>query len=272
MNKFNIIIPKYNDPRWILFLFFSIYLIISSLTPTFGRNVSQMIAAVATALLLDAAFTYYKKKILFFSLSGLIASIGLCFLLYSPAVWPFAVAALLTIGSKHLIKFRGNHIFNPNNFGLVLSLLLMSDIVSTTSGRWINEPELPILFIVLGTIITYKINRLDVALSFILFFIIFTFIRYQISDTANYMLFYLPMTGPTFYLFSFFHITDPITSPATRKSRFIFAFLIGLVDAILRYNEILYAPFYALFIVTIIKQVFPILLPVQSSKNVWVYK
>ena len=110
------------------------------------------------------------------------------------------------------------------------------------------------------------------ALSFIFWFSVFTFVRYKISGSSNMMFFYLPMTGPVFYLFSFFHITDPITSPSTRKGRLLFAFILAVIDGILRYNQVLYSPFYALFIATILKQFLPQILPLQDSKKIWIYK
>jgi len=272
MNKFKIIIPRYNDPRWIVFSMFCLYTFISMLTPHFGRNIWQFFAAVIPALILDACFTYYYKRVFFFSLSGLLSSMGVCFLLFSPLIWPFSIAAIFTIASKHLIRYKGNHIFNPNNFGVVVSLFFLSAVVSTTSGRWPNAPGFAMLFIFLGLIATYKVKRIDMALSFIFWFSVFTFVRYKISGSSNMMFFYLPMTGPVFYLFSFFHITDPITSPSTRKERLLFAFILAVIDGILRYNQVLYSPFYALFIATILKQFLPQILPLQDSKKIWIYK
>ena len=58
-----------------------------------------------------------------------------------------------------------------------------------------------------------------------------------------------PITGPMYQLFIFFMITDPKTTVLTRKGQCFVAFLVAFVEMILRLNEAIYAPFYALFIV-----------------------
>ncbi len=52
-----------------------------------------------------------------------------------------------------------------------------------------------------------------------------------------------------YQLFVLFMITDPVTTVSSRKDRILVAFLIALVEFVLRLNEFIYAPFYALFLV-----------------------
>jgi Na+-translocating ferredoxin:NAD+ oxidoreductase RnfD subunit len=47
----------------------------------------------------------------------------------------------------------------------------------------------------------------------------------------------------------FFMITDPATTVKNKKGQIAVAFLIALVEFVLRLNEFIYAPFYALFLV-----------------------
>ena len=39
--------------------------------------------------------------------------------------WIFAATAAVSLLSKYLIRFRGRHVFNPSNFGLVLCFLML---------------------------------------------------------------------------------------------------------------------------------------------------
>ena len=39
--------------------------------------------------------------------------------------WIFAGTAAVSLLSKYVIKWRGNHVFNPSNFGLVLCFLML---------------------------------------------------------------------------------------------------------------------------------------------------
>src|SRR4029077_707909 len=58
-----------------------------------------------------------------------------------------------------------------------------------------------------------------------------------------------PITGPMYQLFIFFMITDPKTTVRTKRGQCIVVFLVAVVEMILRLNQVVYAPFYALFIV-----------------------
>ena len=58
-----------------------------------------------------------------------------------------------------------------------------------------------------------------------------------------------PLTGPMYQLFIFFMITDPKTTVRNRTAQCVVAFLIALVEMLLRLSQIVYAPFYALFMV-----------------------
>jgi Na+-translocating ferredoxin:NAD+ oxidoreductase RnfD subunit len=44
-------------------------------------------------------------------------------------------------------------------------------------------------------------------------------------------------------------ITDPKTTVRSKRGQCIVAFLVALVEMILRLNQVVYAPFYALFMV-----------------------
>jgi enediyne biosynthesis protein E5 len=58
-----------------------------------------------------------------------------------------------------------------------------------------------------------------------------------------------PLTGPEYQLFIFFMITDPRTTVKGIKGQCIVAFMIALVEMLLRLDQVVYAPFYALFLV-----------------------
>jgi hypothetical protein len=58
-----------------------------------------------------------------------------------------------------------------------------------------------------------------------------------------------PITGPMYQLFIFFMITDPKTTVRSKKWQCVVVFVVALVEMVMRLNQIVYAPFYALFIV-----------------------
>jgi Na+-translocating ferredoxin:NAD+ oxidoreductase RnfD subunit len=58
-----------------------------------------------------------------------------------------------------------------------------------------------------------------------------------------------PITGPMYQLFIFFMITDPKTTVRGKTGQCVVVFLVALAEMIMRMYQIVYAPFYALFIV-----------------------
>jgi hypothetical protein len=58
-----------------------------------------------------------------------------------------------------------------------------------------------------------------------------------------------PLTGPMYQLFIYFMITDPKTTVGPRWAQSLVAFLVAVVEAVLRLMQVVNAPFYALFMV-----------------------
>jgi hypothetical protein len=52
-----------------------------------------------------------------------------------------------------------------------------------------------------------------------------------------------------YQLFTFFMVTDPKTTVRSVRGQIFVVFLVALLETVLRLNEVVYAPFYALFIV-----------------------
>jgi hypothetical protein len=58
-----------------------------------------------------------------------------------------------------------------------------------------------------------------------------------------------PITGPMYQLFIFFMVTDPKTTVRPRWAQCLVVVLVAFVEMLLRLAEVVYAPFYALFLV-----------------------
>jgi Na+-translocating ferredoxin:NAD+ oxidoreductase RnfD subunit len=79
-------------------------------------------------------------------------------------------------------------------------------------------------------------------------FIAFAFLRSFITRSP-WQSEIAPLTGPMYQLFIFFMITDPKTTVRSKKGQCIVVFLVAFAEFLLRLNQVVYAPFYALFIV-----------------------
>src|SRR5205085_1949636 len=79
-------------------------------------------------------------------------------------------------------------------------------------------------------------------------FVVLAFVRTQFTGD-RFLAEVAPITGPMYQLFTFFMVTDPITTTRTKWSQCLVVFIVAVVEAVLRLNQVVYAPFYALFMV-----------------------
>jgi Na+-translocating ferredoxin:NAD+ oxidoreductase RnfD subunit len=101
---------------------------------------------------------------------------------------------------------------------------------------------------ILGAVIVYRAKRFHVTFTYVISFIAFAFLRSLLTGDA-FLAEVAPLTGPMYQLFIFFMITDPPTGVRSKNGQILVAFLIALVEFVLRMNQFIYAPFYALFLV-----------------------
>ena len=101
---------------------------------------------------------------------------------------------------------------------------------------------------VLGSVIIWRLRRFHITFTYVVSFIAFAFLRSSIMGSP-WQSEIAPITGPMYQLFIFFMITDPKTTVRSKTGQCVVVFLVALVEMIMRMYQIVYAPFYALFIV-----------------------
>ena len=79
-------------------------------------------------------------------------------------------------------------------------------------------------------------------------FLLFSLVRSAATGTP-WLAGIAPITGPMYQLFIFFMVTDPRTTVRSKRGQCLVVFLVAFVEMLLRLNEVVYAPFYALFLV-----------------------
>jgi enediyne biosynthesis protein E5 len=180
--------------------------------------------------------------------SAYITGISVGILVRSPFLWPFAITAIISIMSKYVLRFRNRHIWNPSNFGVSWMLAFLPLSVAGLSIQWGNNIWPMIIIWALGLTIVWKVKRLHITLTYVISFVLFSIFRSLITGDP-FLTEVSPLTGPMYQLFVFFMITDPATTVKNKKGQILVAFLIAFVEFILRLNQFIYAPFYALFLV-----------------------
>jgi enediyne biosynthesis protein E5 len=180
--------------------------------------------------------------------SAYITGISVGILVRSPAFWPYAVCAMVSIMSKYVLRVKGRHIWNPSNFGISVLFFLAPETVASLSIQWGNYLLPMVVIWILGSIIIWRVRRFHITATYVVCFIIFAFLRSSITGSP-WQSEIAPLTGPMYQLFIFFMITDPKTTVRSTLWQCVVVAIVALVEMILRLNQIVYAPFYALFLV-----------------------
>jgi Na+-translocating ferredoxin:NAD+ oxidoreductase RnfD subunit len=214
--------------------------LLSSYSPTFVA----ILVCIVMELVLGRVFAGRWPHLASAYISGI--SVGI--LIRSPEVWPYVLCGALTMVSKYALRFRGRHLWNPSNFGVSLMLFLAAESVAALSQQWGSEIW-PILVIwCLGALILWRLGKLHITLTYVVAFVLLALLRSRLTG-QEFLTSLAPITGPMYQLFIFFMITDPKTITRTKMRQCVVAVLVAVVETLFRLDEVIYAPFYALFIV-----------------------
>ena len=217
---------------------------------TFGflESLGQTLTAILSSVLAEFALGWLTWGVWPGLVSAYITGISVGILIRSPLFWPYVLCSVLSIASKYVLRWRGRHLWNPSNFGVSIMLFLAPEVVAGLSIQWGNTLSVMVIIWILGSAALWRLRRFHICAVYIISFLAFALIRCAFTGQA-YLTSIAPITGPMYQLFIFFMITDPKTTVLTRKGQCFVAFLVAFVEMILRLNEAIYAPFYALFLV-----------------------
>lgn len=115
------------------------------------------------------------------------------------------IASFLTQASKYLLVYRHAHIFNP----VAISVFILTLFGVGNATWWIGSAGLFPLVLILGYLVVLKVRRQHLFLTFII---------------SSYLFSTYFISGLTIF-FACFMLTEPSTTPPTRKSQILYALL-----------------------------------------------
>lgn len=242
------------DPRIPVAFILFLYLVLGLTVLGFNRSPMQAITTTVTCLCMDTLLTRLFKGRWLFPLSALITSFSLSFLLnYSHDFFLLFVPIFFAIGSKYVITYKGKHALNPAMVGVSLSLLFSHNLITAAPAyQWNGIGAMSVFVLMLGLMFVIpKVNRQWLVMSFLFFFTLQTGLRAFIMrhHLPFETLFLGTLSSPSFFIFTFFMITDPATSPPDRKNQIWVGFWLAFVDLALHLRQSYYTFFYAALIV-----------------------
>lgn len=186
----------------------------------------QAAAMLATALAVQYAGTRLARLPAYDPRSALISGLSLCLLLRTGSLTLAVLTAAVTIGGKFVIRFRGKHLFNPTNFGIV-AMMLATGQVWVSPGQWGSAALFGFLVACLGGLVVNRAARSDVTYAFLAFYLAVLFGRALWLGQPTAIPLHQVSSG-AFLIFTFFMISDPKTTPDSRAGRILFALLVAL--------------------------------------------
>ena len=172
--------------------------------------------------------TGWWKKFVVSIPSALISSFGLSLLLKTNHWYIAALAAVISIASKYILRINGKHVFNPSALGIV-AVLFFTGSAWISPGQWGSNMVILFTVLCLGFIVTTRVQKLDVSLAFLGTFGALLFARQVLYLGWPLDFFVQSISTGSLLLFSFFMITDPKTTPDHAVARILWSMAVGAV-------------------------------------------
>ncbi len=133
-----------------------------------------------------------------------------------------AWAAVIAMASKYVFAIDKKHIFNPAAFAVAVTALALNQ-----SASWWIGGNVPMMAFVIvgGLLVLRKIQRFDLALTFFVFALasdVVTHLAFDPVSTIQKALLHTPL-----FFFASIMITEPLTTPPTRRWRMIYGAIVG---------------------------------------------
>ena len=202
------------------------------------------------------------KVLVDFLLSAHISALAIAMLLfYHDRLWIVAFAAATAIASKTAFRVPyGNgtrHFLNPSNFAISVTLLLFPSVGLAFPWQFsegltgIADWLLVAGIFALGSTINLRYTRrIPVVLGFLGGFV-FQFAVRTLFLGASPLGTIMPVTGPEAWLYIFYMIPDPATTPERTRTQVVFGAAVAAVYLALVVMHVAFGLFFALTIVCV---------------------
>ena len=246
-SKILIVSDLLRDARHFQIVYLGSFLVLGIWLLDWQNDLNKYALLILSALFVQFignSFVGYKKGAW---KSALITALGLCLLCKTNNFETAILAAVIAIGSKFLIRYKGKHIFNPVNIGIIATIMLSGD-AWVSPGQWGSHFLILFTLGILGFLVLKKVDRIDASLTFLLVFGGLQFTRSVLYLGWSPDVFFHQISSGTLVLFTFFMITDPMTTPNHRGARIVWVTGIAIASFILsNYMYVYAAPIWILF-------------------------
>src|SRR5277367_183996 len=183
------------ENRYIPPIFITMILLVGQLSFGMLESYKKTLLAIGTALVAELVLSRIMVGKWPHLASAYITGISVGILVRSPAYWPFALCALISITSKYVLRVKDRHIWNPSNFGVSAILFLAGDVAASLSIQWGNFLAPMLVIWALGAAIIWRLRRFHITGTYVVSFLVFALLRaWMIGSPWKSEI--SPITGP----------------------------------------------------------------------------
>jgi hypothetical protein len=254
-----VVLPSIRDPRLHLASVIITIHVLGQLGLGFQVSVVQILTAILTCAVIEVVLTYRQSGTLVWPASAMLTGSGVALIFrvlgtrhgdyWSTRGWYlFAIVAGLSLLTKYWIRYRGSHVFNPSNVGLVVAFVVLGSTRVEPLDFWWGPLDgwmvaAYAVILVGGILITRRLRLLPMSAAFWITLAVGIGIlaasghcmvaRWASAPVCGAHYWWIILTSPEVLVFLFFMITDPKTVPAGGVGRIVFAVGVGLMATML---------------------------------------
>jgi len=226
-------------------------------------------AGLVTELLLETVDAKMRKREaryknqshpFHFFLPAYVGSLTISMLIHAgDALTPFIFTPMIAMCSKYVflapIHGKVKHFLNPSAFGIIVAIVFLPNVGAAPPYQYIeyinNWQEVVLIMFLMyaGSFMNfYFTGRWPLVVAFWVGFVLQAVARTGMSDFPFLMANLLPVTGVAFIIFCFYMISDPGTTPSSKRGQIIFGLTTAAAYGVLQVANVVYGLFYALMI------------------------
>ena len=259
--EYPLLLPSIRDPRLHVAAVLLTLQLLGQTVLNFRLSIAQILICLAAGALIEFGYGFFKDKVIMWPASGLLTGNSVAFILRVPGTlhgqwwstrgyWIFIGVVAVSMASKYLIRWRGRHIFNPSNLGLVLAFVALGpqyteplDLWWIPMGPWMIVTNT--ILIGGGLFIAWELKLLGLELGYMAAFALFAALAllpvpdhcmiasWYATPICGQQLWQILVTSPELLIFAFFMVPDPRTVPDGQAGRFVFGILVAFLSIVL---------------------------------------
>jgi Na+-translocating ferredoxin:NAD+ oxidoreductase RnfD subunit len=253
--------PSLKDPRLHVAAVLLTLQVLGQTVLNFRLSVAQILICLATGALIEFTVGFFKDRVILWPASGLLTGNSTAFILRVPGtfhgqwwstrgIWIFIGVVAVSMASKYLIRWKGRHIFNPSNLGLVLAFVALGPQYTEPQDLWWIPfgPWMIVTYAILiggGLLIAWELKLLGLELGYYAAFAAGLALAlgaapdhcmvasWHATPMCGTELWQILVASPEVMIFAFFMIPDPRTVPDGQVARFAFGVITAVLSVLL---------------------------------------